>query len=97
MAGLLTRPSVRFDGRHVLVIGVQSVLGGDHLVPVGLQGGHDLAEARAVSPEAVAENNARFDLRSHIAFPFFAGTESINFQLWRLLAVDLERVGDRGR
>jgi hypothetical protein len=53
--------------RHILVERVQAILNRDHLVPVGLQGRDHLAEARAISPDAVAENDGWFGLRRHIA------------------------------
>jgi hypothetical protein len=45
-------------------------LNGDYLISVGLQCWNDLAETRAIRPDAVAENDRWFGLRRHAAFPF---------------------------
>src|SRR4029077_14046993 len=72
------------DRRQVLFEGVQAILNGDHLVPVGLQCRNDFAETRAIGPNAVAENDRWFGLRRHTAFPFLERSR------WRALE-DLER------
>jgi hypothetical protein len=45
---------------------------GDHVVPIDLQRGNYLVEARAVSPNAVTENDAWFLLCGHGALPGLA-------------------------
>jgi hypothetical protein len=53
-------PQRALDCGHVFRISVETVLDGNHLVSVGLQRGNHLAEARAVGPDAVTENDGRF-------------------------------------
>jgi len=53
------------DGGQILFIGVQTILNGNHLVPIGLQCRDHLAEARAVGPNAVAENDRWFGLHGY--------------------------------
>src|SRR5439155_26646645 len=63
--------------RQVLFEGVQAVLNGDYLVPVGLQCWNDFVETRTIGPDAVAENDRRFALRRHTAFPFLVRTSVV--------------------
>ena len=51
---------------HILLVGVQAVLDRDDFVPVRLQCRDYFAEARAVGPDAVAENDGRFGFGRHI-------------------------------
>jgi hypothetical protein len=60
--------------RQVLFEGVQAILNGDYLVPVGLQCWNDFVETRTIGPDAVAENDRWFGLRRHTAFPFLVRT-----------------------
>ena len=53
------------DAVDVALGAVEAVLGGDHLIPVGPKRGDQLAKARAIGPEAMAEDDARLVLRGH--------------------------------
>jgi hypothetical protein len=54
-------PSERsVDCRDVAFKTVETVLGRDHFVPLGLKRGDQLAEARAIGPESVGEYDALF-------------------------------------
>ena len=48
------------DCRDVAFKTVETVLGRDHFVPLGLKRRDQLAEARAIGPEPVSEYNAWF-------------------------------------
>src|SRR6185503_4909822 len=50
---------------NVACNGIEAVLGGYHLVPVGLELRDYLAVARAVSPQSVGENDAWLGLLGH--------------------------------
>ena len=69
MTGLETRPSARMTQSTSPWWRVQPMLAGDHLVPLRPQRAHHLVEARAIGPEAMAEDDARLALRGH-ARPF---------------------------
>jgi hypothetical protein len=53
-------PQCSMDCRDVAFKTVETVLGCDHFVPIGLKRGDQLAETRAIGPESVSEYNARF-------------------------------------
>jgi hypothetical protein len=64
--GRAADPAQRADhGGDVALGGVEGVLGGHHLVSLGLQCGDHLVEARAVGPDPVDEDDTRFVLRGH--------------------------------
>jgi hypothetical protein len=60
MAGLLTPSERSVDCSDVAFESVETVLGRDHFVPLRLKRWDQLAEARAVGPESVGENDAWF-------------------------------------
>jgi len=53
-------PEATGDAVHVAFQGIQSMLRADHIVALGLQRWNQFAEAGAVGPEAMSENNTRF-------------------------------------
>src|SRR3954447_25745236 len=65
--------------RQVLLEGVQAILNGNYLVPVGLQGRNAFAETRAIGPNTVAEDDRWLSLSRHAAFSFFLH----ELQRWR--------------
>ena len=58
---------------HVLFERLQAVLNRNDLMAVRLQCGDDLAEARAIGPDAVAEYDGRLDFRGHSRSPYRSG------------------------
>src|SRR5262249_3448335 len=59
--GWTAHPSKRaLDRRDILFGRVEPVLGRHYLVPLGLERRNRLAEARAISPDSVTEDDARF-------------------------------------
>src|SRR4029077_2353165 len=65
--GRAADPSERsVDCRDVALKSVETVLGRDYFVPLGLKRRDQLAEARAIGPESVSEYNAWFSC--HICF-----------------------------
>src|SRR5215470_7802969 len=54
----------------ILGVRIESVLRCDHLMSLGQKGRDEFAEARAVCPEAVDENDAGFPLICHNVAPF---------------------------
>src|ERR1700758_1647441 len=64
-------------GSYVLFERVEAILNCDHLMPIGLQCGDHLAEARAVGPNAVAEHNGWFALQRHRNLLSLVGTTCV--------------------
>jgi len=58
-------------GGQVLLVGLEAVLHRDDLVTIRLQRRDHLVEARAVGPDAVAENDGWLGRCRHFAFSFF--------------------------
>src|SRR5207247_8848666 len=59
---------------QVLFKRFQAVLNCDHLIAIRLQCGDDLAEARAIGPNAVAEHDGWFALQRHRSLLSLVGT-----------------------
>ncbi len=53
-------------GGDIAFVSVEALLGGHHFVPICLKRGDHLAKARAICPDSVAEDDARFGLRGFV-------------------------------